>query len=75
METNILVKWVESKFPPIDLNEHGASVHALVNERQSLIDSNRELLELVKWISKVTNSPEIGIKCDKAISNAKELNK
>lgn len=30
-----------------------------------LIAAAPEMLELIQWISKVTNSPEIGIRCDK----------
>lgn len=43
------------------------------NETQAnakLIAAAPELLALVQWISKVTNNPEIGIKCDKAIYKA-----
>lgn len=32
-----------------------------------------ELYNLIQWISRVTNNPEIGIKCDKALQNAKTI--
>lgn len=37
-----------------------------------LIAAAPDLLQLVQWITRVTNNPEIGIKCDAAIKKATE---
>lgn len=35
-----------------------------------LIAAAPEMLELIQWITRVTNNPEIGIKCDAVIKKA-----
>lgn len=58
-QVNDAIKWTQK------------AITKALTERQRLLDSNKELLETLKWVSKVTNSPEIGIRCDKTIHNAK----
>lgn len=45
----------------------------LERENQELRTQNKLLLETLRWVSKVTNSPEIGIRCDKAVKQSKTL--
>ncbi|MBK7883040.1 MAG: hypothetical protein IPJ81_03910 [Chitinophagaceae bacterium] len=83
MENEIKDKWqatVTDDNEPYVYSEVTGDTIAIINtsERSSskidsdmkLIAAAPELLELIHWISKVTNSPEIGIRCDKLIKKA-----
>ena len=47
-QENKIVRWVNDRFPPIDLNENIKEIIALVEENKRLADRIKELEELIK---------------------------
>ncbi len=45
-----------------------------VRSNAILLSQSKEMLKLLQWITKATNSPEIGIRCDKMINKALNIN-